>query len=235
MHLRIITYLSFTLLLTACQPQPKGKHLFILSGQSNMVRINVDSSFTPTLEAAFGAENTIIVKSAQSGQPIKRWYRDWQLPDTTFINTEHDLYDTLMVKVNQAIERERIATVTLVWMQGERDARQSWGDVYEASLLGLYQQLSDDLGRSDVNFVIGRLSDFDLANKRYPHWTKVREAHEKVADSAPNFTWINTDDLNDGLNKQGKVIKNDLHLSEPGYDTLGKRFALAAIRLIDAQ
>ena len=117
-------------------------------------------------------------------------------------------------------------------MQGERDAKMLWGPVYEASLLGLHAQLSADLKRTDIDFVIGRLSDFDLGNKKYPHWTKVREAQVKVADSSPRFVWVDTDDLNDGKNRRGKEIKDDLHYSAEGYKTLGKRFAESALKLI---
>ena len=60
----------------------------------------------------------------------------------------------------------------------------------------------------------------------------VREAQMKVAESDPRFVWINTDDLNDGLNRKGKQIKNDLHYSATGYKTLGKRFAQSALKLI---
>lgn len=231
-----LQHLFFCLLpvffLSACQPASSGKHLFILSGQSNMARLDPSRTFTPTVAEAFGADRIIVVKSAQDGQPIKRWYRDWENPDQAIKNTEYDLYDSLMVKVNKAILEEEIASVTFLWMQGERDARQSWGEVYEESLHGLYQQLCKDLGRDDIHFVVGRLSDFDLTNQRYPHWIKVREAQVSVANSSPNFTWIDTDDLNDGINQQGKEIKNDLHLSEEGYAELGKRFAKAAIETI---
>ncbi len=60
----------------------------------------------------------------------------------------------------------------------------------------------------------------------------VRAAQMNVGASNPRFSWVNTDDLNDGLNEQGKEIVNDLHLSVKGYEELGKRFAEAAIRLI---
>ena len=117
-------------------------------------------------------------------------------------------------------------------MQGEKDARMKWGDVYEASLLGLYEQLSGDLGRDDVNFVIGRLSDFDLADTRYPHWTMIREIQVNLAKTNARFAWVDTDDLNDGLNRRGQRIQNDLHYSAEGYRTLGTRFASAALKLL---
>ena len=38
-------------------PKKEGKHLFILSGQSNMLGLKPEESFTPTIEAQFGKEN----------------------------------------------------------------------------------------------------------------------------------------------------------------------------------
>ena len=60
----------------------------------------------------------------------------------------------------------------------------------------------------------------------------VREAQVKVAKSNSRFEWVNTDDLNDGLNRGGREIKNYFHYSAEGYKTLGKRFAENALRLI---
>ncbi len=108
-----------------------------------------------------------------------------------------------------------------------------WGVVYENSLKGLHEQFSKDIARRDVNFVIGRLSDFDMANQKYPHWTMIREIQAKVADANSRFAWVDTDDLNDGVNRRGRAIENDLHYSAEGYKTLGKRFAESALRLID--
>jgi len=210
----------------------KQKHLFILSGQSNMARLDPDVSFTPAVEAAFGKDNVIVVKDAEGGQPIRRWYKKWTPVPDNEPNAIGDLYDRLMIKVNEAITGEKPATVTFVWMQGERDAREKNGEVYAASLKGLIDQLSADLGRKDVNFVIGRLSDFDMTDEKYPHWTMVRKAQVEVAEGDPRGAWVDTDDLNDGKNPQGKEIKNDLHYSVDGYKLLGQRFADKAIELI---
>jgi hypothetical protein len=143
-----------------------------------------------------------------------------------------DLYDSLMNRVYDAIETERIATVSFVWMQGERDATESLGEVYEKSLQGLYYQLSTDMKRNDINFIIGRLSDFDMMNEKKPHWVMIRDIQMKVAETHPRFGWIDTDDLNDGYNRQGDAIVNDLHMSAEGYIIMGKRFADKAIELI---
>ena len=209
-----------------------GKHLFVLSGQSNMQGHRPEEAFTPAVEKEFGKEHVIVVQDALGGQPIQRWYKDWKSPDGEAPKSTGDLYDRLMEKVKAEIEGQQLQSVTLIWMQGERDARMEWGDVYAASLQGLYAQFCKDIGRSDVCFVIGRLSDFGMDNTKYPHWTKIREAQTTVAESNPRFAWVNTDDLNDGMNRRGKKIKDDLHYSADGYKTLGKRFADSATKLI---
>lgn len=230
-HILVLSLVA--LLVASCNPKSKGKHLFILSGQSNMVGLLPEESFTPVIQARFGKDNIIIVKDAHGGQPIRRWYKDWKPLQGNEPKAQPDLYDSLWTKTNTAIQKEKIATVTFIWMQGERDAREKQGDVYERSLMGLYDQLSADLKRNDLNFIIGRLNDFDIQNEKYPHWALVRDIQVKVAESDPRFGWIDTDDLNDGYNKNGKEIRNDLHMSEEGYIEMGKRFAQEAILRIE--
>ena len=223
--------LSFFLCIVA-QAEHHAKHLFILSGQSNMQGHRPDEAFTPSVEKALGEDKVIVIQDALGGQPIHRWRKQWKTPEGKKPAQSGDLYDRLMSKVNPAIKGKKLASVSFVWMQGERDANMGWGDLYEEALVGLHAQLAKDLGKNpkDMAFIIGRLSDFDLNNKRYRHWTKVRKAQVKVADSSPKFFWVDTDDLNDGKNRRGKDIKNDLHYSAEGYKTLGKRFAEACLK-----
>lgn len=221
------------ILISSCVSKPEGKHLFILSGQSNMKLLKPEESFIPAIEAKFGKENVIIVKYAQGSKPIRNWYKDWKPPEGNEPKAEPFMYDSLMSNVNAAIENEKIGTVTFVWMQGERDAKRKFGSVYEKSLIGVYNQFCEDLHRQDINFVIGRLSDFDMANEKYGHWTMIRDIQVMVAESSPHFDWVNTDDLNDGIDRKGREIKNDLHMSEKGYVIMGKRFAEKSIQLIE--
>ncbi|QTN31970.1 acetyl xylan esterase [Akkermansiaceae bacterium] len=210
----------------------EGKHLFILSGQSNMAGLKPEESFTPTLEKKFGKERVLVVFDAHGGQPMRRWYRDWKPTEGPKPEKNGDLYDRLMGKVKAAIQGEDLATVTFLWMQGERDAKEGHGSVYEASMKGLVNQVSEDLGGKDVNVVIGRLSDFGLKKPGYKDWDIVRKAQMKVAGDAAKGAWVDTDDLNDGKNRGGKEIKDDLHYSKDGYVIFGQRLADAAIRLI---
>ena len=227
--------IPFLTVWTAVQTMAEDSvNLFILSGQSNMVRLKPQESFTPLVEGAFGKENVIVVKDAAGGQSIRRWYKKWEPTEGGASGATGDLYDRLLAKVTDAIRERKVGTVTFVWMQGERDAKKKHGTVYEASLKGLLDQLSTDLKRKDVNFVIGRLSDYDLQNKKYPHWTMIREVQVKVATERPQSAWVDTDDLNDGKNRKGKSIRNALHYSVDGYRQFGSRLAEAAIRLVRA-
>ena len=57
----------------AVEPDVNGKNLFILSGQSNMVGMKPEVSFTPAVTNAFGADKVIVVKDAHGGQSIRSW------------------------------------------------------------------------------------------------------------------------------------------------------------------
>ena len=226
-----VTLASSLVSLSSLQAE-EGKQLFILSGQSNMAGLKPQESFTPTVEKAFGKENVIVVFDAKGGQPIRRWFKDWVPEGGEMPKGNGDLYEVLMKKVNAATKDEKIASVTFLWMQGERDARESHGEVYEASLNGLIAQVAEDLKCDRVNVVIGRLSDYGTGNKGAGEWEMERKAQVKVAEDAEFGAWVDTDDLNDGLNRGGKQISNDLHYSAEGYVTFGQRLADAAIGLI---
>jgi len=210
----------------------EGKHLILLSGQSNMHFLNLNLSFIPAVNKALGKENVILVKSSKSGKPIINWCKEWKSPDGRIKKGEGKLYDGLMKSSKKATKGTKIQTVTFIWMQGESDARKDRCEDYKASLEAVLNQLRTDLGRKDLNFVIGRISDHAL---KRPAWMTVRKAQEEIADSDKRGVWVNTDDLNEGIGigqRKGETVKNDLHYSVSGFKILGKRFAEKAIALI---
>lgn len=200
---------------------PRGEHLFVLSGQSNMERLDYRESFLPALTSAYEGDVVKVVKEAQGGKPIRDWYKDWETLGGEVSEETGLIYDRLLSKID--LDRiDPYATITFVWVQGERDANEGYGDIYEASLLGLIDQLKTDLNRDDINVVLGRLSDFN----GHVDWQEVRLAQENVA--ADNFwaTYVNTDDLNDYPDSP-----NDLHYTPEGYFEFGLRLADAAVHL----
>ena len=229
----VLTSLAIFAMAIGALAQEDGKHLFILSGQSNMAGLKPEESFTPAVEAKFGKDNVIVVKSAVGGQPIRRWDKSWKVTGSQNPKQIGDLYAKLIKAVKQKTEGEKLASVTYLWMQGEKDAREQLGDLYTDSFKRMLAQVKADLAIEKLNFVIGRLSDFDLTNAKYPHWTKLREIQVALAEADENAAWVDTDDLNDGLNRRGKEIKNDLHYSSEGYKVFGERLAEKAIALIE--
>jgi hypothetical protein len=208
--------------LTALPAAAAGKvRLFILSGQSNMAGLPPEVSFTPTVTEAFADDEVIVVKDARGGQPIRQWYKKWQPAEGSAPAAVGALYDRLMTKVNSAIEGKQVDTISFVWMQGERDAKEQHSTVYADSLKGLIAQLRADLKRDDVTVVIGRLSDH---RRNDEHWDGVRAAQVQVAEEDPRADWVDTDDLN-GPN-------DGLHYNKDGYAELGKRFAEKTIALL---
>ena len=226
MNRLVLTLLALS---TSSSVYAQEKHLFILSGQSNMKRLDPEASFSPAVRKALGEDRVIVVKDAEGGQSIRRWYKKWKdvknyrsmKPDTSADSTTiGDLYDRLMKKVAAEITGKSIKTVTFVWMQGEADSGKHYV-VYEQSLKGLVQQLEDDLKPGKVNVVIGRLSDAKMTK---PGWLEIRKIQQSLCDAHSNWEWVNTDDVN-GEN-------NGVHYTREGYVEFGKRLAAKAIQLI---
>lgn len=112
--------------------------------------------FTPAIAEEFGEDNSnIVVEDAHGREPIRRWVKGWKDADGRVATISGDLYEPLMAKVQAALEGKPLAPVNFLWMQGERDARKGHGDVYEASLRSLLDQVATDLERHDLNCVLG--------------------------------------------------------------------------------
>ncbi|MGQ1786183.1 sulfatase-like hydrolase/transferase [Saccharicrinis sp. GN24d3] len=90
---------------------------------------------------------------------------------------------------------------------------------------------ADDLGYGDLGCYGATKLQTPNIDKLAREGRMFTDAHS-VAESNPRFEWINTDDLNDGLNNKGIEINNDLHMSVDGYKVMGERFAEKAIQLV---
>ena len=230
-------------------PPRTGRHLFILSGQSNMYHMKTNT-FSSVVSKAFGEDNVTIVKSAKRGAPIRTWDKDYKWPENLpvpqgrankragkeaatreeYVKGFGKLYVKLMEAVKKHTEGKTYDTVTFVWMQGESDTSQKLNlvDLYFDSFNRILARIRKDLNIKSINVVIGRLSDYGMNN---PNWVKMRELQVKYAEANPNCEWVNCDDLND-VTKNGEKT-NGLHYTEEGYKTLEQRFAEKAIKLIN--
>lgn len=210
------------------------KHLFILSGQSNM-RAPLPETFKHCVEQVYGKDRVIVVQMAWPSQPIKNWYKAW-VPPKGMVDEKPEsngmMYGRLLPAVQKAIAAKQIATTTYIWMQGEADAGSGWGSVYEKSFYGVLDQFKKDLEIDRINFVVGRINDKWLDR---PDGELMRTIQQKLGEENENGDWINTDDLNRGVNPWGGYSFEDGHFPPPGYRVMGQRFAKKACKLIDPE
>lgn len=205
-------------------------HLFILSGQSNMAGLKPENAFLPELQKLLPDDDIQHVKFAKGGQPIRKWVKTFdEIAAKSELPAKKDpgvFYDQTLKVARASISAKKPKTITFLWMQGERDAKEKLSAAYEESMKTLIANLRKDLNAPEMNFVIGRLSDFSTSE----HWEAVRAAQVKVAKDDPRGAWVDTDDTN---NKVKKVKpRNNLHYTKEGYDLFGQRLARQAVMLI---
>lgn len=216
---------------TTRDAQDAERHLFILSGQSNMTG-GLKAGFTKTVENTFGEKNVVVVHHSKSGRGIRFWDKDYTFPDNYRFpgkgvpsersKQQHGQeYGPLMEKVQEAFKGKPYDTVTFIWMQGESDGKRGLGGVYEKSFLRLLGRMKTDLDRKDIGFVIGRINDSYMSD---PHWAAMRDVQVKLAENADHGAWVDTDDLSEP--------DDGVHFPKEKYPSLGNRFADKAIDLI---
>jgi hypothetical protein len=221
-----------TLSLTGCASTPKtSKHLFILSGQSNMTGTLKDA-FTDNVQQHYGEENAMVVISMRSGRGIRFWVEDYGQPPGRGLTEKKsksngEEYDRLITTVTAAIGDQSFDTVGFIWMQGESDGLNRLSEAYEESFWKLLYRLESDLDQKGLYFVIGRISDYGLDREQHDHWQRVRDVQVRLGQSN-NGAWIDTDDLNGGNADQPN---GDLHYPKEGATILGQRFAEKAIEM----
>ncbi len=219
----------------------KPVHIFILSGQSNMAGMNPTLGLEPEAKALFPDADVVYFKVARGGQPIRYWVNEWD-----DIAAKHGLdaqakragdknkgtiyYQPILDQYKDLIEKHpNPASVTFCWMQGERDAKEGLDAAYADAMTQLIENVRRDLGQPEMNFVIGRLSDFGKQDN--VPWQNVRKAQVDVATGDARGAWVDCDDLND--KEKNGVKHDDLHYTKEGYELLGRRYVRQAKALID--
>ena len=232
---RLLIGLTIALVFTApayANEQKTAKHLFILSGQSNMTG-TVKEAFTARVAKRFGKENFVVVMRQKSGRGIRFWVADYRQPTGRGLTdkkmTSNGMeYKPLIETALAAAKDKSFDTVGFIWMQGESDANNRLSKVYEESFIKLVTQLKKDMANDKMYFVIGRINDYARSRPDNEHWQHVRETQVKLGKT-PGNAWIDTDDLNGGDKSKPD---GDIHFSKEGAIILGQRFADKAIQLI---
>ena len=215
-------------------------HIVILSGQSNMAGMNPKLGFEPEAKKLFPDADVVYFKVARGGQPIRLWLSEWDaLAEKHQLKTrrgqlkpQQDYYQQIVSQYQQLLAKHPTpASVTFCWMQGERDAKEKLSAAYGEALSQLIANLRRDLKQPQMNFVIGRLSDFGKPDNQ--HWKTVREMQVAAAKNDGHGAWVDCDDLNNKT-KNG-VERNDLHYTQAGYELLGRRYARQMKRLLDGE
>lgn len=242
-HVTLITVLMLAakLALTA-DAADKPAHLFILSGQSNMALMDPKAGFEPEIAALFPNAEAAHIKVAKGGQAIRYWVAEWDeiakqdgLDPAKLRARQKNkgiiYYQPILDRFADMLKQHpNPASVTFCWMQGEADANQSLSAPYGNALKQLIANLRRDLKQPNMNFVIGRISDY----KTNASWEAVRQAQVTIAESDPHGAWVDCDDLNDNsvVGEDGKR-SDGVHYTKVGYETLGRRFARQAKALIE--
>ncbi len=214
------------------QAADKPAHLFILSGQSNMQGMNPKGGFEPETAKLFPNADIAYIKVSRGGQPIRLWVTEWnEIAKKAGLNSTSPgtkYYKPILEQFAELVKKHPDpASVTFCWMQGERDAKEKLSKAYEAAFTTLIANLRRDLKQPNMNFVIGRLSDFSTADE----WESVRKTQVSLAEKDKRGAWVDCDDLN---NKEKNGVKrDDLHYTKEGYELLGRRFARQAKALIE--
>jgi hypothetical protein len=207
------------------------KHLFLLSGQSNMTG-QLEKGFTDVVTRALGKDRVSVVRHCKPGRGIRFWVKDYELPKGhelhgKLISGNGEDFPKLLEIAQSAGSAKEFDTVTFVWMQGESDAIRNLGAAYAGSFTTLMERLKRELGIEKMYFVIGRISDHGLVGDKAEGWKQMREVQQQIAEANPLGTWIDTDDLNGGDEKNPQ---GDLHYPADQYPKLGARLADAALQ-----
>jgi hypothetical protein len=209
----------------------QARHLFILSGQSNMTA-GLEKGFTEVVTKALGAEQVTIVRHCKPGRGIRFWVEDYELPE------DHPLhgklksgngaqFPVLLELAKTAGDANTYDSVNFVWMQGESDAQRDLGAAYARSFNTLLSRLKAGLGIEAMHVVIARLSDHGLHTDKKESWARMRMVQMELAEADPLTCWVDTDDLNGSTEKHPQ---GELHYPREQYPKLGARLAKAALR-----
>ena len=164
-------------------------------------------SFAHAIARAYPNDTHIIIKYVATGSSIRQW-----LPGQR-------LYQGLLKQLQLMKLPEDAQLEAVVWMQGEKDARQRQTAMqYESNLKHFIKALRNDLNAPQSDFIMGKINPDD---KAFAMKKIVQQAQNNIQQTLPHTTVISTRGL-------GKIFDH-VHYDAKGQIELGKRFARAYV------
>jgi hypothetical protein len=167
----------------------------------------------------------LVLKYAVDASSLLDWAPRWDHTRAEITGNPHfgPLYHSLLgfVAQVQAGREGDCPAASVIWMQGERDARfPEAGREYEQNLSELVRRLRQDLNAHDLPFLLGRINP---PPAHYPAVEEVQRGQAAVAQRLNGVVLVSTE----GLAKHG----DGLHYNTAGQLELGRRFAEAYLQI----
>jgi hypothetical protein len=179
-------------------------------GVSSKERFGPEASFGHAIAEILPGEDIRLVKYAASGTAL---YNDWSP------KMKGKQYQEFMNTVKAALSELKTSGTNyevagMMWLQGESDAHEGKADAYAKNLTEFIIHLRTQFKTPKMPFVIARVRSY--YGGKNGQAKIVRAAQVKVAESAGNAAWFNTDDCS---------MFNKGHYDMNGLIKIGKRFA----------
>lgn len=243
-------------------PPPAQFHLFLLVGQSNMagrgkiaeqdkrpiprvLKFSQDGQWVPAIDPLHFDKPAIVgvglgrsfaahvvdhadpadppitiglIPCAVGGSPIASWE-----PGGYHASTKTHPWDDALARAKRALKSGTLKGI--LWHQGESDAKPDLAPAYEEKLHALIARFRRELNAETIPFIAGQMGQFperpwDDAKRR------VDAAHRNLPRHVPRTAFVNSD----GLTHKGDQV----HFDAKSYRELGRRYALAYLKLVAA-
>lgn len=195
--------------MSACWPA-QAKDVYVLMGQSNMTQ-EVGESFKANMP---NPKNIELVMCAEGGSALSRWeYRK-----------DLDLRCSSRIGLMTSLKGGSVKGI--LWHQGETDIfdEESMKTYKERFYKIVYKQLE-----YSIPFVSGQLGEFLYSEKDGHPVKNVRLINDACMNISHEFSYV------DCISSSGLTSNDELHFDLRSQKELGRRYAIAMIKLQDAQ
>ena len=188
-----------------------GNWLAIAPGKTEKKGFGPEISIAYELSKHF-KEPVGIIKHSVGGTNL---HKQWSPKSTK------SLYKTLLKKVKAAQQSKNIEIISMVWMQGESDAKSKvMAESYQDNLALFIQAARKDFESEGMLFLSGRIN---APTPKFGFTDEVRKAQENC--KMANYGYIDCDTL--------EKVSDNLHYSAKGTVEMGQKFAQAIIKFMN--